>query len=440
MRDLKTRLILLPVLLLSILITTFAVRRYFPEAPAQPTPSSQTSIPQGIFAVLVSDDEKKEYSSSEVEQILGNPAVSGLVLRQYWEDLEPREGQFNFSSINDALARAKSAGKKVSLIIVPGLFSPAWLLSKIPSCDPYLGQSFNPSQKVDCGQVTFDVPYGRQHGRSRQLPLPWNAVYKSAWTKFLESFGKQYNSSDTFVSIAVAGPTSVSAEMSLPSDSPEEMEKWRQLLKLFYPDKSYQESNRAIIEEWQKMIDAYGRIFRGKTIVVTRGSGLLKFKNKDRQEAKDEIIDYFKKADLGSNFKATQTSGLKACRDFEGGIEGVKSLSRQTKDLAPNQRIYGGAQFNSTFSKNPAKIGCSLSNCDCAGQKISAAAALRNILKNYFNQTPFADFYGAEKGLSAIDYLQIYADDILYADSDEAVRDLLRVSADHLAKMRGVEK
>ena len=84
-------------------------------------------------------------------------------------------------------------------------------MAQIPSCDG-LFQSPVQTPPSTCGTVTFKGYTEPNDGNV--LPLPWNPVYKSAWQTFLTAFAARYASNPAFVSIAVAGPTAASAEIT----------------------------------------------------------------------------------------------------------------------------------------------------------------------------------------------------------------------------------
>jgi hypothetical protein len=56
-------------------------------------------------------------------------------------------------------------------------------------------------------------------------------------------------------------------------------------------------------------------------------SGLLNFTHGQGSAAQASIVSSFAVHAVGANAKATQTSGMKACRETEAGIKGVKELS-----------------------------------------------------------------------------------------------------------------
>ena len=264
---------------------------------------------------------------------------------------------------------------------------------------------------------------GAAHGQMQELPLPWNPDYKRHWRALLTEVAARYGTRDAFVSIAVAGPTAESVETILPRTG-SQLERWRQLLQLFYSDPSYQQSDRAFVDEWDAAATVYGEVFRNVTIVLTRGSGMPDFTRGQGKSAEASIVSSFATHAFDSNAKATQTSGMKACRETKAGIEGVKETSSDAAHAPP---ILGGAQFNTSFSQKPAAEGCA-DSCDAESsvcKTITPAQALSNVLSVYFDGTPDGGLHGASKGSARMNYLQVYEKDIQFANSQPAVQAIL---------------
>jgi hypothetical protein len=283
---------------------------------------------------------------------------------------------------------------------------------------------------ASCGKASFDVSEGRAHGQKQELPLPWNPAYKRYWKAFLTEVAARFGTRDAFVSIAVAGPTAESVEIILPRAG-DQLERWAQLLHLFYRDSSYQRSDKAFVDEWDAAVTVYGEVFRNITIVLTRGSGLLDFTRGQGNAAQSSIVSSFASHAVGANAKATQTSGMKACRETEAGIKGVKELSSNGSYSPP---ILGGAQFDTSFSQKPATEGCPAS-CDAAAPiclSITPAQALPNVLSVYFDDTPDGNFYHATNGVARMNYLQIYEKDIQFANTQPAVQAILEQASQRL--------
>jgi hypothetical protein len=458
------------------------------QRPARTAPASASANtirrPRGIYAVVVLQ-EKRGAARVDLNALAGNPAVSGLAIRVFWSELQPAKDRYDFSPLEAAFATADATHKTVQLIVVPGFGTPAWVLSEIPSCDDLLpaltdtggrgkearggregaarggregaarggragaarggragaarggragaargdrggAATGGRGQAPNCGKASFIVSEGGAHGEKKELPLPWNAVYKKYWRAFLTELAARFGTRDAFVSIAVAGPTAESVEIILPRAG-DQLERWAQLLQLFYRDSSYQRSDKAFVEEWDAAVTVFGEVFHNMTIVLTRGSGLLDFTRHQGDVAQGSIVSSFAAHAVGADTKATQTSGMKACRETVAGIKGVKELSASSP-------ILGGAQFNTSFSQKPAAEGCKAS-CKAEApvcQSVTPAEALSNVLSVYFDGTPDGALYGASRGAARMNYLQVYEKDILFANTQPAVQAILEQASRRL--------
>jgi hypothetical protein len=136
-----------------------------------------------------------------------NPFISGVQVQINWRDIEPVQGKPDWSKLDELFAAAESSKKWVHIAIFPGFFSPAWALE---------------GAKTDL----FPIPYGPGHGTVTSLPMPWDRVYLDRWFAFVKQLSERYGRSPAFRVIAAAGPTAVSEEMTLPSNSPPEIKKW----------------------------------------------------------------------------------------------------------------------------------------------------------------------------------------------------------------------
>ncbi len=376
---------------------------------------THVATPQGIFAVYPVNDPEKDWSPEALDALLDNPAVSGVAIRERWENLEPKEGEYHLERLEQTVAAASKRHKQVQLILVPGFFTPRWLLDRLPA-----------AEGKDCGKATFTIPYGPNRSEKRELPLPWSRPYQEAWSRFLAEVARRWNPDPAVVSIAVGGPTSVSVEMSLPAHNPEDLQTWQRLLKA--TGQAGTDLNAPVLEAWKQAVGTYARLFEGKTLVLTRGSGLLDSGKGEAQVARDALVAWFSdsKTKTGSNLKATQTSGMQANREEAGGIRGVKDLSGDTS-FSP--RILGGAQFNSALSQHPGKVGdphrkrkghkTGKPEPKEAEADITPLEGLRNVLKIFFNDTPAGERFSGRAGTAPIQYLQIYREDIEYANRKE---------------------
>jgi hypothetical protein len=418
-------------------------------------------MPRGIYAVVVMDTAR----ATDLHALLSNPAVSGLAIRMFWSSIQPAKDRSDFRALDAAFDSAAAAHKTIQLIIAPGFGTPAWVLSELSTCDSLLpalvagdgggkaggghagkardrraekqaaggavaGATTSAAPK--CGKASFEVSEGAAHGQVRELPLPWDPVYKKYWKDFLTEVAARYGARDAFVSIAVAGPTAESVEIILPRTG-NQQDRWGALLELFYADPKYHQTDQAFIDEWDAAATMYGEVFRNVTIVLTRGSGMLDFTKGQGKAAEESIVSLFAKHTFDTNSKATQTSGMKACRDTKEGIKGVKATASDASYTPP---ILGGTQFNTSFSQKPAAEGCPDSCDDEAAvcKIITPSQALTNVLSVYFDGTPDGDQYGASKGSARMNYLQVYEKDIQFANGQPAVQSILVQASERLLK------
>ncbi len=380
-----------------------------PAVKAQPMPRK----PRGIYAVVdIEENIRKEQGKnpsitpaqleasfvSLYQDLLSNPAVSGLAIAVNWSALNPNPpgapNSYDWSWLDDPFNQVSTwngqnptkASKTIQLLVFPGFQTPQWVLNSIPSCDG-LFQSPVQTPSNSCGQATFSGFV--EGGGIRALPLPWNSVYKTSWQTFLTALAARYGSDPAFVSISVAGPTASSDEMILPdngnSDNPQAQsglppnEMWKRLLAFHYPGMAaYQNSDQAFIDEWEAAIEMYAKIFGSVTLIATTGSGLPNLAatgftvpggfttdcpNPTMDcAAETTILSYFEKPTVGrGNAKGTQESGMEAAREgvYNLGLPGVKFVSQSTAQLpAPSAQVLGGSQFNMSFSNFPVQEGC----------------------------------------------------------------------------------
>jgi hypothetical protein len=408
--------------------------------------------PQGLYAVVVIDDARAR-GAGDVETLVNNPAIAGLAVRVPWSALQPAKDKYDFSILDAAFASAAAKHKTVQLIVLPGFWTPSWVLDELVPCNDLgpatpgassrgragrgrrSGGEPAPSGSKEtslnpCGKASFSVSEGARHGEDQALPLPWNPVYKKYWRAFLAELAARYATNDAFVSIAVTGPTAESAEIILPRAG-DQLERWAEILQASYHDPSYHRTDKAFVEEWDAAVTMFGDVFRNVTLVLTRGSGLLNFSPGQANAAHEAVVTAFGRHAVGANMKATQTSGLKACRETRGGIVGVKEMSSD-RSLSPP--ILGGAQFDTSFSQKPSVEGCPAS-CDgttAACRVVTPRDALANVLAVYFDETPAGSLYGASKGATLMNYLQVYDKDVIYAGTQPAVQALLEQASQRL--------
>jgi len=268
------------------------------EKPGQPGVMSANVAPDGLVAVLTTED----LSNPSWRRAVKNPSISGVALQIRWSDIEQVQGKPDWTKLDDVFDAAHASGKWVQLLVFPGFFSPAWALAS--------GSDGTPKTDI------FPVQYGPEHNTPLPLPMPWDTVYLKRWYKFLEELSDKYGTSPAFKVMACSGPTSVSAEFTLPS-TPKDVKQWQ--ADGYTPDKW--------VDAWQKTFKACNTDFPNQFVSLSFGAGLPinnqgKIDQSERQGTKQTIIDEGMKA-LGHRF-ALQYSNLDGTTDPQ--VQGTQYL------------------------------------------------------------------------------------------------------------------
>jgi hypothetical protein len=329
---------------------------FFPDRAASeftvPQPSAAVSPPNGLVVVL----ENRPGQDRLDLQSLNNPSISGVALQIRWRDIEPAQEKPDWSKLDQLFAAAESSHKWVQLLIFPGFFSPPWA--------------------VEGAQTEmFPIQYGPGKGTLMRLPLPWDRVYLAHWFDFLKLLSAKYAASPAFRVIAAAGPTSVSAEFTLPH-TPEELQKWRSV---GYTPSKY-------IEAWQKVFQVYAANFPNQYVSLSLGFGLNidEQGKKDARAAKPTKVAIIDEAIgiLGRRF-ALQNSNLDGNPEKERGPHGVPLV------IGYNGRIVTGFQLRTSCLRNSGNMGAegdpplALERAIARGTQPNAAGHRINYLEIY---------------------------------------------------------
>jgi hypothetical protein len=293
-----------------------------PAIAEQPQSSSSAgqSAPSGLVVVI----ENKPQENRLNLRALNNRYVSGVALQVHWSDLEPAEGNPDWSRLDQLFAAAESSKKWVQLLVFAGFFSPSWALEGVKT-------------------ESFPLQYGPGKGTIEKLPMPWDDLYLSRWFGFVKLLSQRYGNSPAFRVIAAAGPTSVSAEYSLPG-KPEDIAVW---LNANYTPRKY-------LAAWRKTFQAYAADFPNQFISVSMGTGLNinnrgQLDARKRKVTRQEVIDEAM-AVLGRRF-VLQFSNLDG---FPGRGPGPRAVPFV---IDYNGRVVTGLQLRTSCERNSGDMG-----------------------------------------------------------------------------------
>jgi len=292
-------------------------------ASTQPLPSPiSTAIvaPSGLVVII----ENKPQESRLNLRALNNPYIDGIALQIRWRDIEPIQGNPDWSKLDQLFTAAETSRKWVQLLIFPGFFSPQWALEGVKT-------------------EMFPIQYGPDKYTVERLPLPWDDIYLTRWFAFVKQLSDRYEKSPAFRVIAAAGPTSVSAEFTLPSKS-EDVRTW---LNVGYTPRKY-------IEAWQKTFRMYAVNFPNQYVSLSMGFGLNiddhgKIAPRERKRTRQEIIDEAIGL-LGRRF-VLQFSNLDGFPGAGPGPRGVDFV------IGYNGRVITGFQLRTSCERHSGDMG-----------------------------------------------------------------------------------
>jgi hypothetical protein len=234
-------------------------------SPAVVARDQESSVPSGLVALRAEPCSAK-MDQEFISQAVSNPSMSGVAFQIAWNKIEPAEGQFDWSKLDALFAAAEQSKKWVHLLIFPGFHTPAWALEDVKT-------------------ESFSVHYGPGHGDTESLPMPWDRVYLGRWFEFLQKVGDRFGKSPAFVMIAADGPTSVSAEMTLP-EKPADLKIWRS--DGYVPQK--------YIDAYRLVFQRYASIFPNQYVSLSLGDALNindlgRLDVRERKRTRQMIID-----------------------------------------------------------------------------------------------------------------------------------------------------
>jgi hypothetical protein len=131
--------------------------------------------------------------------LYSNHSMTGVALTLNWSALEPKQGQYNWSYFDNAIAQAVQNGRQVGLAVLAGAYSPSWLYKA--GAAKFQLRWYIPSQFTECSMQT--------------LPLPWDPVFLSNFTRMIAALGARYAGNPAVTMVGLTGINSVTGEMLL---------------------------------------------------------------------------------------------------------------------------------------------------------------------------------------------------------------------------------
>lgn len=184
----------------------------------------KTAMPlQGLCGAAGRDPDGLIRISELMRLLEKNPHISGILLNEDWQTLEPTPGKYDWKNLDDAVALVRSHKRFYKLKLHPGTSTPDWVYAKGAAAFGTLGT--NPHRKS-----TYKKPL--------RLPVPWDPVFLRHYEGLIRAAGARYADDPRCAGVTIAGANYQSAETHLPKE-PADRDKWDQLNYLEHLPRAY---------------------------------------------------------------------------------------------------------------------------------------------------------------------------------------------------------
>ncbi len=152
-----------------------------------------SEIPRGVFSLSPAGNASRDAA-------LANPNVDGMSIRQDWSELEPTEGNYNWSFLDAEVARAAAAGKPVLLRINTQAHKPAWVTQAVAQA----GGSF----------ITFD-----KDGVPTTIPVFWDPTFLAKKKAMIAALGAHFTNKSAIKIVWASFANASSEDWNVPHTS-----------------------------------------------------------------------------------------------------------------------------------------------------------------------------------------------------------------------------
>ena len=147
--------------------------------------------PGHYYTILSHGKSTPGYMRQVYQELKATPALRGLQVRYNWRELEPQEGVYNFSLINQHLSELSEQNKRLVILFELKSFGPDVNQVAIPE--------YVKAAKYEGGVYPFNN-YGKGVIRGYGMKL-WNQFVFDRLTLLIRALGEQFNSHPYFEGI-----------------------------------------------------------------------------------------------------------------------------------------------------------------------------------------------------------------------------------------------
>jgi hypothetical protein len=152
--------------------------------------SASVPVPHGVFSLVAA-------GNPAAQSTLDSPDVAGVSIRQDWADLEPSEGNLDWSFLDSEVAKAAAAGKDVLLRIRTQGGKPEWVTAAVQQAG---GLFFN-----------FD-----DDGVSTSIPVFWDPTFLAKKKAMITALGGHFTNSPAVKIVSASFANATSEDWNVP--------------------------------------------------------------------------------------------------------------------------------------------------------------------------------------------------------------------------------
>jgi hypothetical protein len=236
---------------LSALLVAFAL-----TGPAKAFATELKPQPSGIYDLLFGAPGTGRIDLTN-NPLLDNPNVDGYRYKTGWAKIQPNNAaEFDWDSIDSAIAIAAAHGKKLCISIAGGFSTPGWVYTTAPIVYKYV-------------MLEKDTDTGLSIGSQ---PLPWDTAYQDKWRTFLAAFAARYESNPACSYVVLGGfMQNFNTVVAGTDEDFNAMENLAKNPPAGYPGlvTSYTDFTAAFTPAYQRVITDYANSFPTTSLLIT---------------------------------------------------------------------------------------------------------------------------------------------------------------------------
>jgi hypothetical protein len=264
------------------------------------------------------------------EAILKNPLIRGVVLRMRWQDIEPKEGSYNWSYFDSEITRVAQWGKVVSLRLPSGgRNTPGWVM-ELPGIESFSFLDKNPYHKDTVGEEVT-------------IPVFWNHVFLEKKKQFIRAWGARYGANPHVASVDMACANAMTNDWNVPAHTPRDLQEWQKLG--YAPEK--------LTAACRGLLDVTMASAPGKVVVLSIGSIAL---DRPQTRVAQGILEYAYDRYPGRFMAIRSNLSAKTPGPGKEGLRGVSQLLFERRPHTGAQMLWG-ASVDRNFRMNGGKQG-----------------------------------------------------------------------------------